>query len=319
MPELTYRTAALADLPAITALINIANRVDDVPQVVELGELIEELNDAGDLTTDVQVAVLDHKLVGYVRTMYLPSDQMWERCYLIGTVHPDHRGHGIGLALMAWAIERGSAQLRSSTNTLPKYLRVDVDEAIVAARRLFDRLGFRKVRQFEELLRPLTDLPAISEPVGVRIEPWPADRDDEILQVKNKSFADHWGSTPTPAHTWNSMVRGFGSYAERSFIALDGGDRVVAYSLNHRTPADDELLGRRDGWIDNLGTLPEWRGRGIASALIVHSLHAFVAAGLTHASLGVDSDSLTGAIRLYKTLGFVPHRQHSTLEIELEK
>ena len=310
--------AAPTDLPALTALINIANRVDDVPQVVELEELIEELHDAGDVTTDVRVAELDNELVGYVRTMYLPSDQLWERCYLIGTVHPDHRGHSIGRTLMTWAIDRGSAQLRSSSNTLPKYLRVDVDEAVVPAARLFDRLGFRKVRQFEELLRPLTDLPAITEPDGVRIEPWPNGRDDEILQVKNKAFADHWGSTPTAQHTWDSMVRGFGSYAERSFVALDDHDRVVAYSLNHRTPADDELLGRRDGWIHSLGTLPEWRGRGLASALIAHSLHAFVAAGLTHASIGVDSDSLTGAIRLYKTLGFVRNRGHSTLEIALE-
>ena len=317
MPKLTYRMAAPTDLPALTALINIANRVDDVPQVVELQELIEELHDAGDVTTDVRVAELDNELVGYVRTMYLPSDQLWERCYLIGTVHPDHRGHGIGRTLMTWAIDRGSAQLRSSSNKLPKYLRVDVDEAVVPAVRLLDRLGFRKVRQFEELLRPLTDLPAITEPDGVRIEPWPDGRDDEILQVKNKAFADHWGSTPTAPHTWDSMVRGFGSYAERSFVALDDHDRVVAYSLNHRTPADDEVLGRRDGWIDSLGTLPEWRGRGLASALIAHSLHAFVAAGLTHASIGVDSESLTGAIRLYKALGFVTHRSGSALEIAL--
>ena len=133
--------------------------------------------------------------------------------------------------------------------------------------------------------------------------------------MKNIAFADHWGSTPTPSHTWKSMVRGFGSLIEHSFIALDTDDRVVAYSLNHRYSADDETLGRRDGWIDNLGTLPEWRGRGLASALIVRSLHAFAEAGLTHASLGVDSESLTGAIRLYKSLGFEPNRGHSTLEI----
>ena len=109
MPKLTYRMAAPTDLPALTALINIANRVDDVPQVVELEELIEELHDAGEVTTDVRVAELDNELVGYVRTMYLPSDQLWERCYLIGTVHPDHRGHSIGRTLMTWAIDRGSA------------------------------------------------------------------------------------------------------------------------------------------------------------------------------------------------------------------
>lgn len=310
--------AARSDLPALCTLLNTCNRADDIPQVVELQELEEELDDAGDLTTNLRVADLDGELVGYVRTMHIPSDERLERCYLIGSVHPAHRGRGIGHELMLWAIERGAEQLRSSGNPLDKYLRIELHESAVDARRLFERLGFREARQFEELLRPLTDLPAITEPAGVRILPWPDDRDEEILLVKNAAFADHWGSTPTPLQSWKSMVRGFGSYVERSFVALDDNDRVVAYSLNHRTPADDEMLGRRDGWIDNLGTLLEWRGRGIASALIVRSMHAFADAGLTHASLGVDKDSLTGAIRLYKSLGFVVNRAHSTMEIALE-
>ena len=319
MPELTFRMAERADVPAICALTNAANRADGTPQVVSVDELLEEFDDAGDLTTDVQLALLGDELVGYVRALNFPSDELWERCYLIGTVHPDHRGQGIGRTLMTWAIERGTALLRSSDNALPKYLRAELHESAVATRRLFESLGFRDVRKFEELLRPLTDLPPVNDPAGVRIVPWPEDRDEEIRLVKNTAFADHWGSTPTPANRWQSWVRGFGSFPEHSFIALDQADRVVAYSLNHRYAADDEVIGRRDAWIDNLGTLPEWRGRGIASALIVRSLHAFAAAGLTHASIGVDSDSLTGAIRLYKSLGFVTNRSHSTLEIALNQ
>lgn len=318
MSDPTYRMAERADLSAVCALINAANRADDTPQVLSVEELVEDLDDSGDLTADVRLALLEGELVGYVRSLHFPSDELWERCYLIGTVHPQYRGRGIGRELMAWVIERGTALLNSSHNDLPRYLRVELHESSVDARRLFERLGFRDVRKFEELLRPLVDLPPMSEPAGVRIVPWPADRDEEIREVKNRAFADHWGSTPTPANRWNSWVRGFGSFTEQSFVALDDSDRIVAYSLNHRYAADDELLGRRDGWIDNLGTLPEWRGRGIASALIVRSLHAFAAAGLTHASIGVDSDSLTGAIRLYKSLGFITNRGHSTLEIALE-
>ena len=60
---------------------------------------------------------------------------------------------------------------------------------------------------------------------------------------------------------------------------------MVSFCVSHRYEADDELLGRRDGWIDRLGTLPGWRGRGVASALIATSLHPFAAAGFTHASI----------------------------------
>lgn len=93
--------------------------------------------------------------------------------------------------------------------------------------------------------------------------PWPADddgdRDEEIRAAKNAAFADHWGSTPTSAHHWVQMVRGPGARRDLSFTALDEHDRVVAHCLNKRFEADDAVTGRRDGWIDNLGTLEEWR------------------------------------------------------------
>jgi mycothiol synthase len=317
MTSVDYRAMTRSDLQAVCDLLNEAQQFDGVPQVLEVVELEEQLDDDGDLTTDVRVAVREERIVGVVRTMHLPSDVVLERCYVFGTVLPAMRGQGIGRALMEWGVQRGRALLLSSTNTLPLYLRAEAPQGLAATANLFGRLGFREVRVFEELLRPLTELPAIPDISGVRIVPWPPDRDEEILTTKNMAFADHWGATPLALDRWISMVRGFGAWPEQSFIAVDDEDRVVAYSINHRYSADDELLGRKDGWIDNLGTLPEWRGRGIASALIIRSLHAFAEAGLTHASIGVDSDSLTGAARLYRGLGFEPEHSHTTWEIEV--
>jgi ribosomal protein S18 acetylase RimI-like enzyme len=47
-----------------------------------------------------------------------------------------------------------------------------------------------------------------------------------------------------------------------------------------------------------------WRGHGLGRDLIVASLLALQRRGMTEAVLGVDSDSLTGALRLYETTGF---------------
>jgi ribosomal protein S18 acetylase RimI-like enzyme len=152
----------------------------------------------------------------------------------------------------------------------------------------------------------------------VRIVPWPIDRDEEIRTEKNIAFADHWGSTPTEPARWAQMVRGHGSRPDLSFVALDADDRVVGHCLNARHPVDDDLLGRRDGWIDSLGTLPDFRGRGVASALVQHSLHAFAADGCTHASIEVDSENPTGAAQLYRRLGFELEQRSITHEIALD-
>ena len=321
MHGVSLRPASASDLPAICALVNRSESHDGVPRLLTLEELADELDGVHiRFDDDVRVAEADGDVVGHVFARYLPSDVREERCYLIGTVDPAARGRGIGSALLTWGIERATALLRSSGRDLPCYVRVDAQDYIESAHRLFARQGFLRVRVSEELLRPLDELPAVPTIDGVRIVAWPdegAGRDEDIRNAKNVAFADHWGSTPTSPHDWAQLVRGIGARPDLSFVALDDDDRVVAYCVNHRYEADDAVVGRRDGWIGSLGTRREWRGRGVASALIAVSLHAFAAAGLTHASIGVDSESLTGAARLYRSLGFELQQRSITHQIQV--
>ncbi len=316
-PEL--RPLTNADLTDVCALHQRSLTHDGVPQRIQLEELEEELDDEHVvLATDTRVALVDGRPAGYAYTYHLPSELREERCYVFGTVDPQYRRRGVGTALMQWGLERGAVQLRSTGRTLPRYLRTHTYDYIVDAIALFRRLGLTPVRYGEELLRPLVDLPPLAVPEGVAIVPWPDDRDEEIRVAKNIAFADHWGSTPTSVGHWEQSVRGFGARPDLSFIALDDTGAVIGHCLNKRFDTDDDLLGRRDAWIDNLGTLPQWRGRGVASALVAHSLHAFAAAGCTHASIGVDSENPTGAARLYRQLGFVTQQRDVTHQLVVD-
>lgn len=319
MDDIVLQPATADDLPRICALHVRSEAHDGVPRVMTLDELSDELDDRTVvLATDVRLASVRGELVGYVYTAHLPSDVRMERCYVFAQVHPDCRGRGVGRTMLAWGVQRAGEQLRTSTNDLPKYIRVDAYDFIQSAHRLFERAGFTAIRWFEELLRPLTDLPELVVVDGVELRRWPADRDEECRVVKNASFADHWGSTPTSPEKWAHIVRGASARPDLSFVAVESAtDRIVAVCVNHRYQSDDELIGRRDGWIDVLGTLAEWRGKGLASALIVQSLHAFAGAGCTHASITVDGDSPTGAARLYRSLGFEPRQRSITHEIQV--
>ncbi len=304
------------DLEAIRELHQRSYDHDGVPMVVELDELREEF-DSLDAAHDLRLAFVDGALAGYAFTYHLPSDVKEERCYIMGEVDPALRRHGVGTALLRWGVGRATEQLRSSDNDLPKYIRVDAYDYIDDAHALYAREGFEPVRYNEELLRSLDDLPPTPELDDVTIVPWPDDRDEEIRLEKNEAFADHWGSTPTSQANWAKLVRGFGSRVDLSFVALDPTGAVIGHCLNMRYPEDDERIGRKDAWIDSLGTLRAWRGRGIASAMIAHSLTAFAGEGLTHASIGVDSANPTGAAELYRALGFEREQRTITHQIEI--
>ncbi len=156
MATVTYRPAGEADVPALAELFNASNRGDGIPEVLDATELAEELSgERTSMATDTWVAIDGGVPVGVVYTVYLPSETVHERCIVHGTVTPEHRGMGIGRELMGWAIDHGSELLESSGRNLPRRIVVSAHEERTADQRLFARLGFRPVRWFEELRRPL--------------------------------------------------------------------------------------------------------------------------------------------------------------------
>jgi mycothiol synthase len=312
------RPATDHDLAALAALTVRSETADGYDRAFTEDELREDLYDDRTLD-DVRVAEIDGGLVGYARTYHLPSDIDLERCYVFGDVDPAFRGRGVGRTLLAWGVERGRHQLLSSGSGLPKFLRVDRLDRAASAHALYARAGFAPVRWTDELLRSLDQLPELTEPEGIRIVPWPDDRDEEIRTEKNEAFRDHWGSTPTSPHHWQQLARGISARPDLGFVALDTATgAVVAHCLVHRYPSDDEPTGRTEAWIDSLGTLRGHRGRGIGTALIAASLHAFAEAGMTHAMISVDSQNPSGAAELYRSLGFAPLRRSITHEIRVQ-
>ena len=309
---------AAGDVAELCALTNRAHAHDRIPEVVDEAELAEELGRL-DPALDAQVAEADGAVCGYAHVWYVPSGERLERAYIHGTVDPAHRGRGVGRELLRWGTTRAQEVLAAADAALPKVIHLSAYEQVEDAHRLARRMGFAPVRWFEELLRPLVDLPPGDVTDGYDIVDWPHGRDEELCDVRNEAFTDHWGSTPWTATRFDEMTTGYGARTDLSVVAVERATgRVVGICLNEHYPQDAALIGRTDGWIAVLGTRAAHRGRGLASAMIRSSLHRFVAAGFTHASIGVDADSPTGANRLYRTLGFRPEQRRTTFEVRVD-
>jgi len=264
----------------------------------------------------VRLAYVGDQAVGWGRIWHHPSGERLERAYVFGTVDPDWRGKGIGRTVFAWQLDRARAVLGAHDHDLPRFIKTAAWDWLTDAQHLYERFGFRAVRWFDELLRPLDPPLEVNRVEGVEITPWRMDRARDVRLLHNRAFADHWGSGAVDPAAWAKRLSGYGTRLDLSVIALVGG-KVVGYSINEVYPEDEELLGRRDGWIATLGVDREHRRRGIASALIAASIDKFRRAGLTHVSIGVDADSPTGAHRLYYGLGFELEKRSVTHQLEL--
>jgi ribosomal protein S18 acetylase RimI-like enzyme len=310
------RSLEHADAEALHGLVRAAEAADRIPIATPLEE-IEELFDEAlfDPARDGRVAVgRSGEPLGWGRIWHHPSGERLERAFLFGTVHPDHRRRGIGSAILCWQLDRAREILGAYDHDLPRFIRTNAYDWQEDAHRLYARHGLRQVRWHQELMRSLADLPSPAPPPGVDIAPWADHHRSTALAVTNAAFADHWGSTPRSEESWSQRLTSHGVRLDLSFVAVVDG-AVVGLLLAGHYPSDEAVTGRRDGWIETLAVLREWRRRGVASALIARSLAAFAGVGLTHALLDVDSDNPTGAARLYRSLGFDP--LHSTITSEL--
>jgi GNAT superfamily N-acetyltransferase len=289
------------------------------PRAVSPEEILEELTPPNvDIEQDVVVACDSGEICGYGYTYMLANPDGDERCYLFGFVAPKNLGQGVGTLIFNATFARAREILNASAGTANKFIRADCISTNTAAKAIYQSAGLTEVRVFSELTRPVEPALKVALPPQVKIEPWQNFETETLRQLKNSAFSDHWGSTPTSIENWQQLTSGFGARPDLSFVASHD-NAPIGLLLTHRYPLDDELVGGRYGWIDKLATLSQWRGRGVATALIAQAIDCYRDEKLTHAALGVDSDSQTRANHLYESIGFTLLHQTTTFSLTLTK
>jgi mycothiol synthase len=306
-----------ADVGSVHELIRQCEAADSSPIVTAFEEIDEIFDEPHfDNARDSRVIEASGSIVGWGRIYHNPSGVDHERAYVEGAVHPAWRRRGLGKELLGWQINRAREAMGRHDNGLERFIRASTYDWRQDAHALFEAAGMSVVRFNDELIRPLENLPVPGQPHGIRIERWGPEHTEPTRIVVNSAFADHWGSTPHDPDAWVSNLTSYGTRLDLSFVAVAEGE-VVGTACNFHIAEDQEITGRIDGWIGIVGVVKPWRKRGVASALIVESLHAFAEAGFTHAMIGVDSENPSGAYGLYQSLGFEPLHRSVTHQLEV--
>ncbi|MGW4796255.1 GNAT family N-acetyltransferase [Nonomuraea sp. NPDC004297] len=228
-----------------------------------------------------------------------------------GGVHPAYRGRGHGRRIVDWAIAAAPRLSDRAFPGVPVDLLLVADEDDPGLAALAERTGFTLVRTFAHMERGLAgDLPALAAPPGVSVTTWSPELDDEARRVRNESFRDHWGTVPHTPESWAGSLTGSRNFRpESSFLAMAGG-RGVGVLMTH-------ARGAGVAWIQVVGTLKDWRGKGVAGALMAHALAAFARQGYAASGLGVDLGNATGAVAVYTRAGFAVTRRQANHTLRL--
>jgi mycothiol synthase len=234
------------------------------------------------------------ELAGYGDVDEQPQE---ESVATFGRVHPGHHGKGIGRFLLQ-AMEARALEM-SPQRPLTVRTSCLADDARATA--LVHSQGYRQVRIFWHMERSLEDLAPSTPPVGVTIRSF-RDGDAPIFHsIEERAFHGQWGMSPLPFEEWAEReLEGKRFQPELWLLAQAEGENAGI------------LAGRgweTEAWVDMLGVLEQFRGRGIGGALLRRAFELFGAAGYGRVALNVDSDNPTGATSFYEAHGMHVRRR----------
>jgi GNAT superfamily N-acetyltransferase len=307
--DLTWAPPRRDDDPELAALLAAMEAVDQRGETYELADLDDEWRSVWSHPDTDSIMVWDgRELVGFVWLSVRPGQREAHKIGQWGGVRPSHRGRGIGSALVEWAVQRATDVAPTLDAGLPVKLETDAAAGQGDLLAITARAGFEPVRHFLEIARPTSEPAPEPRPVdGLELVPWSPDLDEEARLCHVESFADHWGSEPRTREEWAQWYTGHRAYRnDLSLLAVDpGSSQVVGLVLCAAYPQDWATVPR-EAWINTVGTRRAWRGKGVARWLMAESLQRIATADdrFERAILGVDAENPTGALRLYRALGF---------------
>ncbi|MCR3746499.1 GNAT family N-acetyltransferase [Lentzea californiensis] len=311
---LTWRPLTRDDAQTSADLLNAIEAVDKIGENYTAEDTLTELVDPYADLERGSLAVFDGDVMaGYMKIQYRPTATEVHRVSLDGGVHPSYRRQGIGTRLVRAGIE--SARVLHALHHPALRLAINVHKAehISGLAELLSAAGFTPVRYFQRMEHALLDVEPSDDP---RIEPWSEAADEEFRHVRNEAYRANWGATPMPVELWKNKITNQTFQPLASFLLREAGGVAAGLLVTMNWEADTEATGVRDAHFMVIGTLPGYRNRGVASALLSHALRAAVDQGYDRALLSVDSENATGAFGIFERAGFTSTMRFVRWELE---
>jgi mycothiol synthase len=317
-PGFTIRRPTADDIPKVAALF-AACSLDRIGMVtIREGDLRARWHDVGDYEDILLVEHpdADPPLVAYAE-FHADIDPFTGELdlHVEGRVHPDWTGHG----LATFTHGRAEDRARSAAAEFKRdhaVLRTAVVDGDDRARSFFDNRGYVPVRHLLELRLDLhADPPSPSWPDGVTCRTFrPGEDEERLWQAHQGAFADVPTSYPMTLEDFlHDRIERVPDFDPSLILLAEHDDEVVGLAICRA----GTQTAKEDGWVRDLGVVPDWRRRGVGMSLLRAAFHAFRERGLTGVGLEVDDVTVEGAVSLYRRAGMRIVRRTDVLEAVL--
>ncbi|MGY4644967.1 GNAT family N-acetyltransferase [Cellulomonas sp. URHB0016] len=318
--HLIWRPLAVSDAAAMADLMNAIDAEDHVWGQYTAEDAAEELSSPVDDLPTSTLAVFDGPtMLGFSAVHHQPTAEIVHTVQAAGAVRPTHRRQGLGTTLMQHGLATAETLHARHHPTLRLVVESIYGEHVDGAVALYRAAGMTATKWTRHMRHPLgTAVPDAPLPAGMRIEGYTAEADEEFRAVRNAAVQVDPTRSQLTAEQWKVSVVGSSFRPELSFLLRDGETGTAAgVLLVVSWEAETEATGTPDAYFRVIATRPAYEERGVAEALISHTLRAAQDQGYGRASLRVDADSSSKELGAYESAGFVTQDTQVHYRLEL--
>jgi mycothiol synthase len=265
-----------------------------------------------DPTRDTLIAEVDGEMVAFNRVF-------WERelegalvFWHFGFALPEWRGKGLGRAMLGWVEGRAREIARTLDGGEHAYSSTMVNATARGLENLLKDTGYEPVRyEFHMETRDLNHIPDIPMPEGLEIRPVRPEDYRKVWEASVEAFRDHWGAVEVDESDFERTMSDPNNDPKLWVVAWDG-DEVAGSILNFVNPEFNTRMGRKLGYTESISVRRPWRRKGLARAMLAHSMKMHKNMGMTQTALGVDTQNPSGALDLYQSMGYEVVTKYTT-------
>jgi GNAT superfamily N-acetyltransferase len=303
-----------SDYPYMVAVLEGSRAADEkewVSTVAETAVDYAHLTNC-DPDSDMIFAEVAGEVVGYGRCWWQNLVDGSIAYYFFAHLLPQWRGTGIRLAMVRHLKRR----LRQIAEDHPAgkekfYLNWGM-EAETDWTDLLLAEGHKIVRYGLDMVRPnLDNILDCPLPNSLEARPGTLAEHRQIWEAAREAFRDHWGMSEWSEASFDAWSQ-YPHFDPNLWQIAWAGEEVAGGVLNFIDHKENEENGRLRGYTDPIFVRRPWRKQGVAKALIARSLYVLKEAGMTEAALGVDAENLSGALHLYRKMGFEEEKRGMT-------
>ncbi|HEY1408319.1 MAG TPA: GNAT family N-acetyltransferase [Promineifilum sp.] len=310
VPGLSFRHfRGPSDYPGITSTGNASREASGAELVLSVDDIaLEYAHQVNtDPVQDMIIAEIDGNFVGYSQGDWSQEKSGLIRYWFELNLMPERWGLGIRRAMLLWMEARMRQVAAEHPPDAPKTFATDAPEKAVTIANLLEGEGYRPARYFNKMTQLLDEpLPDFPMPPGLEMRPVLPEHYRQIWDASQEAFMDHWGFSPAPDEYYHWWLEDPVIFTPELWqVAWDiEKDEIAGQVRTFIDVLENERYKRLRGYTEMISVRRPYRRRGLARALIAQSLRVLKAQGMTESALSVDTESLTGATRIYEDCGF---------------